>query len=77
MNLLLILAFFAIPSLLVQVAPQQRRRAYLPVLAISLCLGSIYGFVENEWPAATIEALWAIAIAYYGIIRRRRSPTAS
>jgi hypothetical protein len=69
MTLWIILALFAIPSILVQIAPANRRRRYSLVFVLSLTLGAAYSFLEEYWPFGVLWSLWALAIFYYGWYR--------
>jgi hypothetical protein len=54
---------FAVTSMLVFYALEQRSRWYILAFAGSCVLGSAYGFLQGAWPFGVVEAIWsAVAV---------------
>jgi hypothetical protein len=63
---------FAVTSMLVCYALEDRSAWFVLAFAGSCVLGSVYGFLQGAWPFGLVEAIWALVS-----LRRWRSRLAS
>ena len=57
---LTLFVLFAVTSMLVTYAFENRSRWFIFAFAISCMLGSIYGFLQGAWPFGAVEAVWSV-----------------
>lgn len=50
---------FAVISMVVCYALEERARAYTLAFAMACLLGSVYGFLQGAWPFGAVEIVWA------------------
>jgi hypothetical protein len=60
MDGLSLFGLFAVTSMLVCYALEQRSPHYVLGFAISCGLGSAYGFLQGAWPFGLVEAIWSL-----------------
>ena len=60
MDRLTLFGFFAVSSMLVTYALEDRSRWLVLAFALACALGSIYGFLQGAWPFGLVEAVWAM-----------------
>jgi hypothetical protein len=60
MDGLTLFGLFAVTSMLVCYALENRGPRYILAFAFSCGLGSVYGFVQGAWPFGLVEGIWAI-----------------
>jgi hypothetical protein len=60
MDRLTIFGLFAVTSMLVTYALEDRNRWFVLAFAVACALGSIYGFLQGAWPFGLVEAVWAM-----------------
>ena len=60
MNRLTIFGLFAVTSMLLTYALEDRSRWFILAFAASCLLGSIYGFLQGAWPFGAVEAVWSV-----------------
>jgi hypothetical protein len=60
MDLLTLYGLFAVTSMLVCYAMEDRSPWWVLGFAIACALGSIYGFLQGAWPFGGVEAIWAV-----------------
>ncbi len=63
MNALTLFGLFAVASMLLFYALEQRSTWFILAFAFSCLLGSIYGFLQGAWPFGLVEAIWALVAA--------------
>jgi hypothetical protein len=51
---------FAVTSMLVCYALEDRSAWFVLAFAGSCVLGSVYGFLQGAWPFGLVEAIWAL-----------------
>jgi len=54
------LGFFAVTTMLICYALEDRSAAFVLAFAGACALGSIYGFMQGAWPFGLVEAIWAV-----------------
>jgi hypothetical protein len=54
---------FAVTSMLVCYALEDRSPAFVLAFAGACALASIYGFMQGAWPFGLVEAVWAVIAA--------------
>jgi hypothetical protein len=59
MDRLTFFGLFAVTSMLVTYALEDRSRWFIFAFAVSCMLGSIYGFLQGAWPFGAVEAVWS------------------
>ena len=64
MDTLTAFGLFAVTTMLVCYALEQRSRWFTLAFAGSCVLGSAYGFLQGAWPFGLVEAVWS-AVAVY------------
>jgi presenilin-like A22 family membrane protease len=50
---------FAVTSMLLCYALEERSHWYVLGFSMACGLGSIYGFLQGAWPFGVVEAIWA------------------
>ncbi len=60
MSGLSLFGLFAVTSMLVCYALEDRNRHYVLAFAVSCALGSTYGFLQGAWPFGLVEAVWSL-----------------
>jgi hypothetical protein len=60
MDRLTLFGLFAVTSMLVTYALEDRSRWFVLAFAFACALGSIYGFLQGAWPFGLVEAVWAM-----------------
>jgi hypothetical protein len=60
MDRLTFFGLFAVTSMLVTYALEDRSRWFILAFAVSCMLGSIYGFLQGAWPFGAVEAIWSV-----------------
>jgi hypothetical protein len=60
MDRLTLFGLFAVTSMLVTYALDDRSRWLILAFAVACALGSIYGFLQGAWPFGLVEAVWAM-----------------
>jgi hypothetical protein len=60
MDRLTLFGLFAVTSMLVTYALEDRSRWFVLAFAVACALGSIYGFLQGAWPFGLVEAAWAM-----------------
>jgi hypothetical protein len=61
---------FAVTTMLVCYAFEDRDPRFILAFAVACALGSTYGFLQGAWPFGLVEAIWAV-VAFR---RWRRAP---
>jgi len=71
MNALTLFGLFAVTSMLVFYALEDRSTWFTLAFAFSCMLGSAYGFLQGAWPFGLVEGVWSlVAIRKWWLIRR-------
>jgi hypothetical protein len=60
MTLLTTFGLFAVSSMLICYAFEQRSHWFILGFAIACALGSAYGFLQGAWPFGLVEAIWSV-----------------
>jgi hypothetical protein len=60
MDWLTTFGLFAVTSMLVCYALEDRSAWFVLAFAGSCALGSVYGFLQGAWPFGLVEAIWAL-----------------
>jgi hypothetical protein len=60
MDPLTLFGLFAVSSMLVTYALEDRSRWFVLAFALACALGSVYGFLQGAWPFGLVEAVWAM-----------------
>ena len=60
MTTLSIFGLFAVTAMLVCYALEERSRWFILAFAGACALGSVYGFLQGEWPFGLVEAVWSV-----------------
>jgi hypothetical protein len=63
---------FAVTSMLVTYALEQRSHWYILAFGGSCALGSTYGFLQGAWPFGVVEAVWSLVAVRRWMVERRR-----
>ena len=71
MDRLTIFGLFAVTSMLVTYALEDRSRWLILAFAGACALGSIYGFLQGAWPFGLVEAVWAMVALLRWSLRSR------
>ena len=70
MDALTLFGVFAVTSMMVFYALEDRDRSFILAFAAACLLASAYGFLQGAWPFGVVEAVWAgVAVQRW----RRRS----
>jgi hypothetical protein len=72
MDPLTLFGLFAVTSMLVCYALEDRSRWFILAFAAACALGSIYGFLQGAWPSGLVEAVWAVVALRRWSVRQRR-----
>ena len=72
MDPLTLFGLFAVTSMLVCYALEDRSRWFILAFAAACALGSIYGFLQGAWPFGLVEAVWAVVALRRWSVRQRR-----
>jgi len=59
MDALTLFGLFAVTTMLICYALEDRNPWFIFMFAVACALGSIYGFLQGAWPFGVIEAIWA------------------
>jgi hydrogenase/urease accessory protein HupE len=74
MNPLTAFGLFAVTTMVVCYAFEDRSRWFTLAFVGSCVLGSIYGFLQGAWPFGLVEAVWSIiALRKFLLVRKSRS----
>ena len=60
MDTLTLFGLFAVTTMLVTYAFEDRSHWFVLAFAGSCALGSTYGFLQGAWPFGVVEAIWAV-----------------
>ena len=60
MDKLTLFGLFAVTSMLVCYALEDRSPWFVLAFAVSCVLGSTYGFLQGAWPFGLVEAVWSL-----------------
>ena len=60
MDALTAFGLFAVTSMLVCYACEDRSPWFVLAFAFACALGSIYGFLQGAWPFGLVEAIWSL-----------------
>jgi hypothetical protein len=60
MDALTLFGLFAVSSMLVCYALENRSHWFALLFAVSCALGSAYGFLQGAWPFGLVEAVWSV-----------------
>jgi hypothetical protein len=63
LNTLTLFGFFAVSTMVVFYALENRSTWFILAFAVSCVLGSLYGFLQGSWPFGLVEAVWAVLAA--------------
>jgi hypothetical protein len=63
MDRLTLFGLFAVTSMLVCYALEEKSRWFILGFAVACALGSVYGFLQGAWPFGAVEAVWAVVAA--------------
>ena len=72
MDLLTLYGLFAVTSMLVCYAFEEKSHWWILGFSVACGLGSIYGFLQGAWPFGLVEAIWAV-VAFRRWISVRKS----
>lgn len=72
MSALTLFGLFAVTSMLVCYALEERALWFTLAFAAACALGSVYGFLQGAWPFGLVEGVWS-AVAVRRWWRRRSS----
>jgi hypothetical protein len=63
---------FAVTTMLVTYALENRSHWFVLAFAGACLLGSIYGFLQGAWPFGLVEAVWSMVALYrWRLIKQR------
>jgi hypothetical protein len=74
MDALTAFGLFAVASMLVCYALEDRGPWFVLAFAGACALGSIYGFLQGAWPFGVVEAIWAGVAVWRWARRTQPSP---
>jgi hypothetical protein len=60
MNLLTIFGLFAVTSMMLCYALENRSHWFILGFAVSCVMASVYGFLQGAWPFGLVEAVWSV-----------------
>ncbi len=63
MDTLTIFGLFAVSSMLVCYALEERSHWFILLFAGACLMGSAYGFLQGAWPFGVLEAIWSLIAA--------------
>jgi hypothetical protein len=64
MDRLTAFGLFAVSSMLICYALEDRNRWFVLAFAGSCALGSAYGFLQGAWPFGLVEAIWSLVAVH-------------
>ncbi|HMH50973.1 MAG TPA: hypothetical protein VK548_12120 [Candidatus Acidoferrum sp.] len=68
MDRLTLFGLFAVASMVVCYALENRSRWFVLAFAAACVLASVYGFLQGAWPFGAVEALWsAVALRRWAL----------
>jgi hypothetical protein len=76
-DLLTAFGLFAVTTILVTYACEDRSPLFILGFAGACALGSVYGFLQGAWPFGVIEAIWAVVALWRFRARLSVSPANS
>jgi len=59
---LTLFGLFAVTTMVVSYALENRSRWFVLAFAVAFALGSVYGFLQGAWPFGLVEAVWSIVV---------------
>jgi hypothetical protein len=59
LNTLTLFGLFAVSTMVVFYALENRNTWFILAFAASCVMGSLYGFLQGSWPFGMVEAIWA------------------
>jgi hypothetical protein len=60
MDALTAFGLFAVTSMLLCYACEDRSPWFILAFAVACALGSVYGFLQGAWPFGVVEAIWSL-----------------
>ena len=60
MDWLTLFGLFAVTTMLVCYAMEDRSRWFILGFAVACALGSVYGFLQGAWPFGLVEEIWSL-----------------
>jgi hypothetical protein len=63
MDTLTLFGLFAVSSMLIFYALEDKSHWYVLAFAGSCALASAYGFLQGAWPFGVVEAIWSLVAA--------------
>lgn len=60
MGTLTLFGFFAVSTMVVFYALENRNTWFILAFAVSCVLASLYGFLQGSWPFGVVEGVWAL-----------------
>ena len=60
MDRLTAFGLFAVTTMMICYAFEDRRHWFVLGFAVSCALGSVYGFLQGAWPFGVVEAVWCL-----------------
>ena len=74
MSPLTLFGLFAVTSMLVCYAFENRSPWWILGFAVACALGSAYGFLQGAWPFGLVEAVWALVALRRWLTFRAHGP---
>ena len=71
MDGLTLFGLFAVTTMLVSYALEDRSPWFILAFAAACVLGSVYGFLQGAWPFGLVEAIWALVALRRWSVRRQ------
>jgi hypothetical protein len=71
MDGLTLFGLFAVTTMLMSYALEDRSHWFILGFAVACALGSIYGFLQGAWPFGLVEAIWAVVALRRWNLRQR------
>jgi hypothetical protein len=71
MDGLTLFRLFAVTTMLVCYALEDRSHWFIFAFAAACALGSAYGFLQGAWPFGLVEAIWAVVALRRWSVRQR------
>ena len=77
MNHLSLFGLFAVTTMVVSYALENRHSSFILAFAAACLLGSAYGFLQGAWPFGLVEIVWSIIAArrWWVLLRQSRRAT--
>ena len=63
---------FAVTSMLLTYALEERSHWFILAFAGSCAMGSTYGFLQGAWPFGLVEGVWTLVAVRRWVVERRR-----